>query len=145
MDELLQGQKRLRISPDNAIPEFKQTLSSTDDVGVIKDAVKQMSSIIEDQIKNSLGDINYDRAIEGIGTMRDELVAFEEPGLYNNFIRRLKQKLLADKLNGDRRELWWLVRRHKLGLIDKEVSEVSEVTVQESREVRRSFISLTCR
>lgn len=141
VDELLQGQKRLRISPDNAIPEFKQTLSNTDDVGVIKDAVKQLSTIIEDQIRNSLGDINYDRAIEGIGTMRDELIAFEEPDLYNEFIRRLKQKLLSDELNGDRREVWWLVRRHKLGLIDKEASEVSGVTVQESREVWQFLVS----
>lgn len=136
VDELLQGQKRVRISPENAIPEFKQSLLSTNDVSTIKDAAKQMSAIIEDQIKNSLGDMNYGRVVEGLGTMRDEMIDYEEPQLYNEFIRELKQKLLDDQLNGDRREVWWLVRRHKIGLIDNEASNHSKVTVEEAREVR---------
>jgi hypothetical protein len=139
--ELLRGEKRLRISPENAIPEFKQTLANTADIKVIQDAVKQMCSLIEDLIKDSLGDINYDRAVEGLGTMKEELIAFEEPNLYNQFIRRLKQKLLNDELNGDRREMWWLIRRHKLGLIAKIDSEQSVISLQEAREVSLSIPS----
>ncbi|KAK2861187.1 ATP-dependent DNA helicase II subunit 2 [Arthroderma sp. PD_2] len=134
VEELLQGEKRQRISPENAIPEFKQALANTDDINTIKDSVNQMCTIIENQIKHSLGDSNYDRAIECLGTMRDELISFEEPDLYNGFIRELKRKLLDDKLGGDRRELWWLIRRNKIGLVDNKAVEISNVTEQEARE-----------
>lgn len=136
VDDLLRTEKRLKISPNNAIPEFKQSLATAEDVGAIKDAVSQMSTIVENQIKNSLGDANYDRAGEGLGTMREELIGYEEPGLYNDFIRELKTKLLDDQLNGDRREMWWLIRKNRLGLIDKKASEMSDVTEQEAQEVR---------
>lgn len=134
VEELLRGEKRLKISPENAIPEFKQTLEATEDIGKVKEAVKQMSSIIESQIRHSLGDINYNRAIEGLGTMKDELVGFEEPSLYNEFIRELKKKLLSDQLGGDRREMWWLIRKNRIGLIDNRVSDQSDVTEQEAKE-----------
>ncbi|KAI2200552.1 ATP-dependent DNA helicase yku80 [Ophidiomyces ophidiicola] len=134
VDELLRGEKGLRISPENPIPEFKQTLANSEDISAIGDAVKQMSSIIEGQIKHSLGDMNYDRAIEAIGTMREELVAYEEPGLYNDFIREMKKRLLDDQLGGDRREMWWLIRKNRLGLIDKKSLDISDVTEEEARE-----------
>ncbi|QSS63425.1 Ku family DNA helicase [Histoplasma capsulatum] len=133
VQELLQTEKRVKISPDNAIPEFKQSLVSSQDIDAVKDAVKQMSSIIESQIRHSLGDANYDRAIEGLGTMKEELVAFEEPALYNDFIRNLKTKLLGNDLGGDRREMWWYIRKNRLGLIDKRLSELSDVTEEEAR------------
>lgn len=140
VDELLRSQKRVRISPENAIPEFKQSLLSASDVNAIKDAAKQMSIVIENQIKDSAGDMNYDRVVEGLGTMRTELIEYEEPEPYNEFIRGLKHKLLDDQLNGDRRELWWLIRRHKVGLIDRETSEQSNVTVEEAREVSSNLL-----
>ncbi|KAJ5748451.1 uncharacterized protein N7511_010147 [Penicillium nucicola] len=126
--------KRTKISAENAIPEFKQTLSRADSIDTIHDAVKQMADIIEIQIKHSLGDSNYDRVIEGLGTMREELVDYEEPIPYNDFLRRLKGKLVAEELGGDRRELWWLVRRNKLGLIDKNIVESSDISDVEAQE-----------
>ncbi|EGE84995.2 ATP-dependent DNA helicase II subunit 2 [Blastomyces dermatitidis ATCC 18188] len=133
VEELLQTEKRVKISANNAIPEFKQLLVSSQDLGAVKDAVKQMSAIIESQIRHSLGDANYDRAVEGLGTMKEELVAFEEPALYNDFIRGLKVKLLGNDLGGDRREMWWYIRKNRLGLIDKKLSELSDVTEEEAR------------
>lgn len=94
-----------------------------------------MTGIVEDQIRHSLGDANYDRVIETLGVMRDELVGYEEPKLFNDFVRQIKEKLLKEELGGDRRELWWLVRRHKLGLIDKKMSDRSEVSEEEAKEV----------
>ncbi|EZF33332.1 hypothetical protein H109_05983 [Trichophyton interdigitale MR816] len=134
VDALLQGEKRQRISPENAIPEFKQALASTDDINTVKESVKQMCAIIENQIKHSLGDANYDRVVEYLGTMRDELISFEEPDLYNDFVRELKRKLLDDKLGEDRRELWWLIRKKRIGLIDDKLVEISKVTEQEAKE-----------
>ncbi|OQD77574.1 hypothetical protein PENDEC_c002G05822 [Penicillium decumbens] len=134
---LFQEPKRSKISAENAVPEFKQMLSRAESVDTIHDAVRQMAAIIETQIKDSLGDANYDRVIEGLGTMREELVDYEEPALYNEFLRVLKGKVLGEELGGDRRELWWLVRKSKLGLIDQATSERSDV----SEEAAKEFLS----
>ncbi|PYH95550.1 ATP-dependent DNA helicase II subunit 2 [Aspergillus ellipticus CBS 707.79] len=133
VDALLHQEKRNKISPDNAIPEFKQTLSQAESIDTIKEAVQQMGVIIEDQVKHSLGDVNYDRVTEGLGMMREELISYEEPALYNDFLKRLKDRLLKEELGGDRRELWWLIRRTKLGLIDQQQSDRSEVTEEEAQ------------
>lgn len=136
VDALLkQEPKRSKISAENAIPEFKQILSLADTIETIHDAVKQMETIVEEQIKHSLGDANYDRVIEGLGTMREELLDYEEPAVYNDLIRQLKKKILDESLGGDRRELWWLIRKGKLGLIDNKASEISTVPEEEAAEV----------
>jgi ATP-dependent DNA helicase 2 subunit 2 len=135
VEELLGREKRTKISHENAIPEFKQMLATTEDLGAIQDASKQMSQVIETQIKHSLGDSGYGRAIEGLRVMREELTALEEPGIYNDFIKDLKQKLLAGDLGGDRREMWWEIRRNQLGFITKKVSSLSEVTDEEAKQV----------
>ncbi|KAJ5174752.1 ATP-dependent DNA helicase II subunit 2 [Penicillium canariense] len=135
VDALLkQEPKRTKISPENAIPEFKQMLSRADSLDTIHDAVKQLASIIETQIKHSLGDANYERVVEGLGTMREELVDYEEPALYNDTLRALKGKILGEELGGDRKELWWLIRKSKLGLIDRAASEMSNVSEEEAKE-----------
>jgi ATP-dependent DNA helicase 2 subunit 2 len=128
--------KRTKISTENAIPEFKQTLSRAENIDAIHDAVQQMAKIIESQITHSLGHSNYDRVIEGLGTMREELVDYEEPAVYNDFVRQLKGKMLREELGGDRRELWWFVRKGKLGLIGKSEVDSSAVEEQEAQEVR---------
>ena len=63
-----------------------------------------MGAIIENQIRNSLGDANYDRVVEELGVM--DVIAYEEPSLYNDFLRHLKKTILQNELAGDRRELW---------------------------------------
>ena len=141
VDALLHQEKRTKISPNNAIPEFKQTLSQAENIEIIKDAVKQMSTIIEDQIRHSLGDANYHRVTEGLGVMREELIDYEEPALYNDFLKQLKEKLLKEELGGDRRELWWLLRRSKLGLIEQRESEHSEVREEEAK----AFMSMAAK
>ncbi|KAL2810409.1 SPOC like C-terminal domain-containing protein [Aspergillus granulosus] len=133
IDALLSQEKRVRISPNNAIPEFKQTLAHAENIETTKDAVTQMRAIIEAQVKHSLGDANYDRVIEGLGVIREELISYEEPRLYNDFLRELKEKILKEKLGGDRRELWWLLKRSKLGLIDQKQSELSDVTEEDAK------------
>ncbi|KAJ5095663.1 hypothetical protein NUU61_005019, partial [Penicillium alfredii] len=131
---LTQEPKRAKISAENAIPEFKQMLSHAESVDTIHDAVQQMAGIVESQIRHSLGDANYDRVIEALGTIREELVDYEEPASYNDLLRRLKDKILREEFGGDRRELWWLVRKNRLGLIDRGVSEQSEVPEDEAKE-----------
>ncbi|KAI9837987.1 MAG: ATP-dependent DNA helicase II subunit 2 [Sarea resinae] len=133
VDELLGREKRTKISAENAIPEFKQMLATTEDLGAIEDASKQMASIIQSQIRHSLGDSGYGQATEGLRVMREEVTALEEPALYNDFITELKKKLLAGELGGDRREMWWLIRMNKLGLIDEKLSPLSSVSEEEAK------------
>ena len=137
VDALLGQQKKgAKITPGNAIPEFKQTLAAADEVSTIEDATRQMAEIVTSLIRDSFADINYDRAAENIRVMREELINLEEPGLYNNFIRSLKTKIKSGELNGDREEMW----REKivlgsLGLITGKESDVSEVTEEEAKGV----------
>ena len=132
VDELFRKEKRTKISPTNAIPEFKQMLATTENLDAIKDAVKQMTTIIENQIRTSFGDNAYERAIEAIGVMRQEMIELEEPGLYNDALRELKQKIMGEELGGNRKEMWWYVRKNRMGLIDKKGSAMSDVTEEEA-------------
>ncbi|KAI9852654.1 MAG: ATP-dependent DNA helicase II subunit 2 [Thelocarpon superellum] len=132
VEELLGRQKRTKISAENAIPEFKQMLTTSEDPNAISDASKQMADIVRSQIQHSLGDHAYGRVIEELHVMREELIAMEEPETYNDFMKDLKWKLLAGDLGGDRRELWWEIRKGRLGLIDHGLSDLSDVTEEEA-------------
>lgn len=77
----------------------------------------------------------YGRAVEEISVMRSETTELEEPSVYNDFMRALKRKLLGEELGGDRREMWGLIRKHGLGLIETKISERSEVGEDEARKV----------
>ncbi|KAI9166682.1 ATP-dependent DNA helicase II subunit [Paramyrothecium foliicola] len=133
VDALL-GDKEEKISPENAIPDFKRILSSSEEVSDIEEAVKQLGNIVRSLVSESFGDSKYDRAMECIGVMREELTNLEEPGLYNTFVRDLKKKLLSGALGGDRRDFWFRIRSSKLGLVDEKQSEVSDVKAQEAEE-----------
>ena len=108
-------------------------LANSEDPNVISGASKQMSTLVQDWIRSSLGDSGYSRAIEGIRVMREELNEFEEPGIFNDVVRDLKKKLLAGDLGGDRTEMWWLMRVNRLGLIDNRMNPVSGVTEEEAK------------
>ncbi|KAI9803657.1 MAG: ATP-dependent DNA helicase II subunit 2 [Piccolia ochrophora] len=139
VEELLGREKRIKISTENAIPEFKQMLATTEDPNAIQDASKQMSTVVLTHIKGSFGDSNYGRALEELSTMREELLALEEPNIYNTFLRDLKKQLLAGELGGDRREMWWEIRKSKLGLIDHKHSEHSDTNEEDAQR----FLSAT--
>ncbi|OTB17870.1 hypothetical protein K445DRAFT_315609 [Daldinia sp. EC12] len=128
--------KRKKINPENAIPEFKQMVEYANDEPEIESAAKQMGTIIRSVITNSLGDSGYDRAIENLGVFRDTMVKWEMPALYNSFLKDLKNRLLSGELGGDRRELWWQMKGAKasLGLVDQSVSEPSNITPEEAAE-----------
>ncbi|MCJ1355467.1 MAG: ATP-dependent DNA helicase II subunit 2 [Icmadophila ericetorum] len=129
--------KRAKISTDNPIPEFKRMMANAEDITTIQDAAKQLGDIIESQVRSSFGAIKYGQAIEELTVMREELIEMEEPGLYNDFIRRFKKKLLKEELGGDRRELWFMVRRDKLGLVEKKVAPQSDIMEEEASDFLR--------
>lgn len=136
VDALLGEEKKGRVSEENAVPDFKRALASTEEISEIEDAVKQMGAIIRSLVTDSFGDSKYSQALECVGVMREELVNLEEPGVYNSFVRDLKKGLLSGALGGDRRDFWFKVRWSRLGLVEQEQSESSNVTLEEAEEVR---------
>lgn len=116
------AQNKNRISPDNAIPEFKQLLRDPSDLSAVHDAVSQLGAIVRKWITDSMGDSKYAHACEALGVMREECTELEEPKAYNDFIWDLRKSLLAGELGGDRREMWWRVRVNKLGVIEERVA-----------------------
>jgi ATP-dependent DNA helicase 2 subunit 2 len=134
VDALLSGARREKISKDNAISEFKQMVHEPD-IPTVRDAAKQMGEITREVIKEyRLGALNYERAIENMKVMRYEMIECEEPDAYNKFIRSLKKDLLNGSLGGDARDLWFKIKSTKLGLIDSEDAQSSEVSVTEAAE-----------
>lgn len=135
VDALLSEETRGQVSRENPIPDFKRALASTEDIGEIEDAAKQMGTVVGSLVTDSFGDSKYAQAVECMGVMREELTNLEEPGVYNSFVRDLKKGLLSGALGGDRRDFWFTVRWSRLGLIDKDQSEASDVSPEQAEEV----------
>lgn len=133
------GSKRTKISPENAVPEFKQTLAASTEKSVVENAIKQMGDIIRTLIRESFADINYDRAAENLRVLREESIEYEYSLLYNDFIRQLKKEITGGELDGDRMEMWTdRIIGGKLGLITTDEAEESNVTEEEAKEVSLS-------
>ena len=133
VDQLLGNSKRVKIEFNNLIPSFKQALSASDDMETIQEAVDGMAKEIRLLISNSMGDSGYQRALEAIRVMRDELTELEEPELYNVFVKQLKEDILGNKLNGNRKDMWWRIKGNRYGLIDSKRSYLSPVSEDEAR------------
>ncbi|QPH01427.1 hypothetical protein C2857_005627 [Epichloe festucae Fl1] len=139
VDALLgEGDKKGKVSEDNPVPDFKRALGDASEEDEIKDASNQMGVIIRSLITDSFGDSKYAQATECLGVMRDELINMEEPEMYNSFVRDLKKGLLSGALGGDRRDFWFKVRWSRLGMIDQDQSDVSNVTHEEAEEFYKS-------
>lgn len=141
-------QGKPKIDKDNSIPKFKQLiqrLEEVDDDRGIEEATKAMGDVVRSLIKESMGDKNYDRATENVGVLREACIGLEVPDLYNKFLRDLKKETLADELGAGRKEMWGKLRlTGKLGLITKSESEVSNITEDEAKQVRKSSFRNTC-
>lgn len=132
--------KRARINPEKAIPEFKQKVEIADNQTDIEDAMKQMGAIIRGIVTKSFGDQDYERAIEHIGVMKEIAIDYEYPDMFNSFMVDFKSRLLSGEFDGNRRELWWKIKSVKLGLIDSDTSEPSKVTPEEAGAVSTTRI-----
>lgn len=137
VDALLNTSSTPTIDPSNLIPSFKQALDATDDIAAIKSLTSSMATQIRNLVRNSVGDTSYNRALEALRVLREELTELEEPELYNDFVRKFKSELLGEELGGDRREMWWRVRGGRYGLIDRKRSLVSEVSEEETEAFYR--------
>ncbi|PVI02902.1 ATP-dependent DNA helicase II subunit 2 [Periconia macrospinosa] len=137
VDELLGNQKRIKIDSTNLIPSFKQTLAATDELEAIQEAADAMGTEIRNLIRNSVADSAYNRALEAMRVMRDEITELEEPEIWNVFVTDLKKELLGKELGGDRREMWWKIRGNKYGLVDRKRCFASAVSEEQAAEFYR--------
>ena len=138
VDELLRDgegrpAKKLKISSNNAIPEFKQHLLHHSSIEAIKDTCAQMEALVREAITNSFADMLYGKACDMMKVMREELVDLDEPDIYNDFVKSLKSDLLAGKLGGNRTDMWKEVQKHRLGLLTAEESERSGTTDEQAK------------
>jgi ATP-dependent DNA helicase 2 subunit 2 len=130
--------KSKRIDPKNAIPEFRQIIATTtEDFSQVRDACKQLKQIIFDWIRHSVGSNGYGQAVEAIRIMREDMNEMDFPGLFNDFMTELKDKVLGGQLGGDRKEMWYNVRKNRLGLISKKENERSGI----EEEAAKAFLS----
>ena len=131
MEDLFRKEKRTKISPDNAIPEFKQRFDmNSDDMEDLEAAVMEMTEIIEERIRSSFGDQNYKWAVAALGAVREEMVEMEMLKPYRDLLERLKRKVMAGNLGGDRKEFWYSVRN--LGPINSVESKLSDLTPEDA-------------
>ncbi|KAI5793617.1 putative Ku family DNA helicase [Pyronema domesticum] len=119
--------KKQKISLENAVPEFKQRLSSIKEEQEFKELAGEMMSHVKELVKSSLGSVNYARACELLRVVRDEAVEGAWAGVYNEEIRGVKEELVAGGLpaaaGGERKEWWAECRRFGLGLVTEEEAE----------------------
>lgn len=139
--------KSTAIDKNNSIPMFKRLIhrftNEADNAG-LENAMKSMGEVVRSLIKDSMGDMDYQRAIENIGALREACIGLEFPELYNDFIKDLKKKIYSDALGKRREEMWKtlrLVGRTSLGLITKSEIDASDVTQDEAEQVRDQFNS----
>ncbi|KAI4721018.1 putative Ku family DNA helicase [Aureobasidium sp. EXF-10727] len=123
----------LKISPQNAVPEFRQMLDRGNHEEV-ESAFQQLGKIIRDYIRNSVGESGYGRALEATRVMREEATDLEVPALYNEWMKKLKVEILKEELNGDRRDMWFMIRANRMGLIQSKEIGASGVGEDEAKE-----------
>ena len=105
-----------------------------------------MGSVIHELITRSLGDQFYEQALENLSVLREQMIEFEEPAVYNEYIKDLKGKLLKGALGEGRKDLWFrIMRERRLGLIDRETAPASEVGEEEAAEVGGFYFLFTSR
>lgn len=67
--------------------------------------------------------------------MRSELIELEEVGIYNDWVTKLREKVLGGVLGGDRKELWREIAKNRVGLVEKKEAEIGGVGEEEARKV----------
>ena len=148
VNSLLNSQKpraARKITMANSIPDFKQLLEATVSSSEILELVTQMAEVIYKMVANTLTDGSFDIVTANMRVLRSQMMDLEMPEIYNDFIRAFKQKLIAGELfennfASNERELWFRVKSKRLGLIDKEVSEHSDISKEEAAQVSTVFV-----
>ncbi|TVY32195.1 ATP-dependent DNA helicase II subunit [Lachnellula occidentalis] len=142
VNSLLNSQKpraARKITMENSIPDFKQLLEATVSSSEILELVTQMAKIIYKMVADTPIGGSFDMVTANMRVLRSQMMDLEMPEIYNDFIQSFKQRLVAGELfenefASNKRELWFAVKSKRLGLIDKEVSEHSDISKEEATQ-----------
>ncbi|TVY78109.1 ATP-dependent DNA helicase II subunit [Lachnellula suecica] len=135
VNSLLDSGKPRKITIGNSIPEFKDLLRNTASQGDISNAVDQMAKIVREMFIAPEKDFSHGRVLENIRVIRSEMIELEMPEIYNSFIQDFKKTLATSKgPRGDPKEFWYMMKKARLGLIDKVELEHSEIPKEEAAE-----------
>jgi ATP-dependent DNA helicase 2 subunit 2 len=66
--------------------------------------------------------------------MREEAIDLEVPDNYNEWMKKLKTEILEEELNGDRKDMWFMIRANRMGLIQSKECGASGVGEDEAKE-----------
>lgn len=66
--------------------------------------------------------------------MREEATDLEVPEHYNEWMKKLKIEILKEELNGDRKDMWFMIRANRMGLIQSKECGASKVGEDEAKE-----------
>ena len=81
-----------------------------------------------------MGSSGYGRAVETLGVLRQECMEVEHPRRYNAIVKELKREILGEELGGDRKEMWLLVRKNRLGLVRMAEHGESGISEEDAKE-----------
>ncbi|XP_021378174.1 X-ray repair cross-complementing protein 5-like [Mizuhopecten yessoensis] len=95
-----------------------------------EEASQQMQKRVEQIVLDSFGAQFYPKAMDCLQALRKHSIKKSEPGLYNTFMKKFKDVLIAK----GRRDFWEQVVAENQGLISKMESEESTVSNEEAKQ-----------
>lgn len=127
IDSLLGGEEadgaekeKKRLGPidqRNAVPEFKQMMDRTKGVDEMREVFGRMGEVVRELVRGSMGDQKYERALECLRVLREEVVEMEEGRWWNEWLKAFKGEVLRGTLGEGREEFWFRVRQNRYGLL----------------------------
>ncbi|RPA80123.1 SPOC domain-like protein [Ascobolus immersus RN42] len=121
------------VSPTNAIPDFKRALENGDENTDITTLSRSFLGVIEEVVKESIGDSGYERAVEMMAVLRSELIDYDAVEIFNELLNGFKKRLTGGEFGGDRSDFWEVLRKKRLGLIKESEGEGVGVGEEEAK------------
>lgn len=83
------------LSKHHPVSDFRDMLRFKKE-DLVENAIKQMQELIMELVKTSVDGSFFSRALEYLSVLRDGCVQEDEPDLFNEFVRILKEKMLSE-------------------------------------------------
>lgn len=140
-DEESENSRKIIFDGENPAADFKRKLGIT--AYQVEDVMDAMSRFIISTILHSFGSNDYAQARDLLMSFREQAIEYEEALKFNNFLRKLKKRILDSNGNGRSRSDFWdnfMRGRDDLSLIrnDEALGEHTGVDAKEAME----FINL---
>ena len=118
------------ISKHHPISDFREMLRNKKE-DLVEKAIHQLKALIIELIKSSNGTTSFSKALELVLVLREGCVQEDEPDLFNDFVRDIKENL-CDEDNV--RDFLNVLRKEEIALISKAESHQSKVSPDKAKE-----------